>query len=85
MAEKTAQGEPKAGKRDVPIPRLLRPEEVAEILGVHRSTVHRLAARGQLPCVRIPPRTLRFIPDQVNAFINRCRGRKLVKRSYNDL
>ena len=69
-------GNDKGGKKELPISRLLRPEEVAEILGVHRSTVHRLAARGQLPCVRIPPRTLRFIPDQVSTFINRCRQRK---------
>ncbi len=76
MAGKSIQGQSNDGRKQLPIPHLLRPEEVAEILGVHRSTVHRLAARGQLPCVRIPPRTLRFLPDQVSTFINRCRQRK---------
>lgn len=33
--------------------RLLKPGEVAKQLGVHPATVYRLAARGELPAVRV--------------------------------
>lgn len=67
----------KNGRRSTPIPRLLRPAEVAEILQVHRSSVYRLHRRGLLPAVTIPPDTVRFRVEDLERFINRCRKRRV--------
>ena len=66
-------GRLKDGKMSPPIQRLLCPQEVAEILQIHLSSVYRLAHRGDLPSIVIPPRTLRFSLDELQAFMVRCR------------
>ncbi len=63
----------KGTNRSLSIARLLRPRDVAEILQVHPSTVYRLARRGAMKCVTIPPKTLRFQASDIEAFIKRCR------------
>jgi excisionase family DNA binding protein len=42
--------------------------EVAELLGIPRSTVHELARRGDLPARRVGRRWL-FLPDRIAAAI----------------
>lgn len=66
-------GRSKDGKMSPPVQRLLRPQEVAEILQIHPSSVYRLAHRGELPSIVIPPRTLRFSLDELQTFMMRCR------------
>ena len=44
--------------------RLLTPEQVAEMLGVSRRTVQRMAAAGELPAVRIGSQW-RFRPESI--------------------
>ena len=63
----------KDDRRLLPIPRLLRPSEVAKILSLHPSSIYRLARRGVLPSVLIPPDSVRFRPQDVEHFIGRCR------------
>lgn len=58
--------------RPSPISRLLRPAEVAEILQVHQSGVYRMARRGVITSVVLPPKTLRFRQSDIEAFIGRC-------------
>jgi len=49
---------------------LLRPREVARILGVGISSVYRLAARGTLPAVKVPGTSLvRFRRDRIERLI----------------
>ena len=50
-------------------PTLLTTNEVAIRLGVHRRMVERLVRSGDLPCVRIGPRSLRFSATDIDAFI----------------
>lgn len=50
--------------------RLLSIREVANVLGVHRNTVHRLVNAGELHPVRIG-RLPRFRPGDVEAFLER--------------
>lgn len=51
---------------------LLRAEEVARLLGgVHVRTVHRLAQRGDLGCVRLGSRILLFRASAVQDYLNR--------------
>ncbi len=66
----------KGANRPLPLARLLRPRDVAEILQVHPSTVYRLARRGAIKCVTIPPKTLRFEASDIEEFIKRCRNSK---------
>jgi excisionase family DNA binding protein len=40
--------------------------EVADILGMPKSTVYDLVRRGELPCARLG-RTLRFVRDEIEA------------------
>ncbi len=51
---------------------LLRPEEVAQIMGVSRQMVYKLAGAGKLPSIGIG-RSLRFSADDVYSFIEACR------------
>ncbi len=48
----SGRGEPQA--------RLLSPDEAAELLGVTRQTVLRMAAAGRIPCVRLSSQLIRF-------------------------
>lgn len=54
--------------------RLLKPDEVAELLAVARSTVYEWARERKLACIRIPGRersTMRFREEDVVAFIEK--------------
>lgn len=49
---------------------LLRPRQVAQLLGVGTSTVYRLAGQGILPTVRIPNTSLvRFRRERVEQLL----------------
>ncbi len=50
--------------------RLKTVAEVAAEWGVHRNTIHRLVARGDLRAVRVG-RRLRFRPEDVRAYLER--------------
>ncbi len=52
-------------------PRLWVAEEVGHILGRHPRSVLALARSGELACVRIGRRGVRFRPADVQAFIDR--------------
>jgi len=47
----------------------LAPAHVAAILGVSRSTVLRLVRTGQLPCIRVGPRTIRVSVEELERFL----------------
>ena len=49
---------------------LLTPEQVAQALGRHPKTVLSLVARGELRAVKLGPRTVRFDPVDVQAYID---------------
>jgi excisionase family DNA binding protein len=55
------------------LPELLRPEEVAKVLGCSKPFIYALAKRGELPCV-VMGRAVRFDPSDVAAFIAERRG-----------
>ena len=54
---------------------LLKPTDVARRLGVSRSWVYDAAATGRIPCVRLggPDGPLRFLPDDVEAWLEEAR------------
>jgi excisionase family DNA binding protein len=52
---------------------LITPAEAAQRLGVSKSTVANLVARGELPAVRLLGRLVRIHPDDVVAFIDQRR------------
>lgn len=75
--QKTARRPGRAPRRQSlhhpsPVQRLLRPAEVAEILQVHQSNVYRMARRGVLTSVVLPPKTLRFRQSDIESFIREC-------------
>jgi excisionase family DNA binding protein len=49
---------------------LLDSEDVGKILGRHPRTVLNLAAAGEIPCVRLGLRGVRFRPSDVQRFID---------------
>jgi excisionase family DNA binding protein len=51
------------------IPRLLTPDEVAEVLAISPRGVLRLAERGELRAIRVGERRLRVAPDDLRAYI----------------
>jgi excisionase family DNA binding protein len=57
--------------------------EVAQTLGISRSTVRRLVRRGQLPVVKIGDRPL-FRPDDVEALLSRLREARPPVREVDD-
>lgn len=54
--------------------RLLKPSEAALFLAVSERTVKRLAARGELPHVRVG-RSMRFVMEDLLAYVARQRRR----------
>jgi excisionase family DNA binding protein len=44
-------------------------EELATLIRVETSTVHRLARQGRIPCIRVTRKTIRFILDDVLAAV----------------
>jgi len=55
-------------KKNTAIEPLLNLNEVAKILGVHRTKVSKYAREGDLPYIELG-RNMRFLMDDVNAFI----------------
>ncbi len=55
--------------------RMLTAEEVASILAVSEKTVYRLAAKGIIPSFK-EGRIVRFIPDDINSYIQQRREAK---------
>jgi excisionase family DNA binding protein len=55
---------------------LLTAEELAEVLGVNRDTVLRLARGGIIPSVRLTPRLIRFSGEEVQKALRDPRTRK---------
>lgn len=49
--------------------RKLKVGEVAELLGVSRQTVYRMAAAGRIPCVVISRRIIRFDADAISDWL----------------
>jgi len=62
-----------AGKRNdeerVPISKLLRASDVAEILGISVKTVHKLVRDGKLGCVQVTAKERRFSEEQTRDYI----------------
>lgn len=52
--------------------RLLRPAEVAVMLGISRSLAYELIRSGQIPAIRVGSR-LRVTQDDLAKFIEKCR------------
>ena len=53
------------------LPELLTAGEVADLLRVHRQTISRWAADGTLQPANTPGRTLRFLREDIEAFLDR--------------
>ena len=58
------------------VPLLLTPEQAAEYLGLGRTTVYALMARGELECVAVGKRR-RIARDAVHEYVNRLREQPL--------
>jgi excisionase family DNA binding protein len=57
-------------KRPALLPkRALRKSEVAWVLGISEPTIKKLVDEGRLRAVRLSETTLRFLPDDLEAFI----------------
>ena len=56
--------------------RLLRPVEVARMLGVSRTWLYDAARDGRIPCVRIggPGGPLRFVPQDLDNWLDQARA-----------
>lgn len=57
-------------------PSLLRPKDAARILDVSERFLRRLSARGEISCVRIGERALRYCREDLQDFIERRRADK---------
>ena len=60
----------------LPLPELLRPEQVAKVLGCSKPFIYALARRGELPSV-VMGRAVRFDPSDVAVFIEKRRSVRL--------
>lgn len=56
------------------IPRLMKINEVAAILQISRTSAYRLAATGEIPCVRFGRATVRVRPEDLEWFIQASRS-----------
>ena len=58
------------------LPELLKPTEVARRLGVSRTCLYAAAKNGRIPSIRIggPEGPLRFVPADLDAWIDQARG-----------
>ncbi|MBW2147878.1 MAG: helix-turn-helix domain-containing protein [Deltaproteobacteria bacterium] len=59
-------------KREMEIPHLLTPENVARIFQVRTVTIYQWARRGILPCLKIE-KCVRFDPEDIREFLERRR------------
>jgi excisionase family DNA binding protein len=59
-----------------PLERLLKPSEVARMLGVSRSWLYEAAKRGRVPCVRLggPDGPVRFVESDLIEWLERARA-----------
>jgi excisionase family DNA binding protein len=57
-------------------PSLLRPKDAARLLDISERFLRRLSMRGEIPCVRIGPRALRYCREDLALFIERQRARQ---------
>lgn len=75
LISKTFRGERKMASNEIPRSfcwnndRLLKPEDVANILDLSIKSIHRLSREGKLQCVQVSARERRFTPEQVEQFI----------------
>ena len=58
--------------------KLMKPEEVQEILAVSKNTLGRIVASGDLPVIRVKGQ-LRYLPSDVEAYIRRNREQVIPK------
>jgi len=59
---------------------LLTAAEVGKILNVNQITVYQMKARGQLPFVLVARAGVRFHPDDITAYIESNRQRKVKRK-----
>ncbi|AFM24892.1 helix-turn-helix domain-containing protein [Desulfomonile tiedjei] len=59
-------------KQDSPIPTILRPQQVAELLQMSTKTVHALCRAGRLSYFWINAKERRFTADDVHAYLRAC-------------
>jgi excisionase family DNA binding protein len=58
---------------DVGAGRLLTPEDLAELLGVDRETIYRMARRGELPAIKVA-RHWRFRAERIERWVCELEG-----------
>jgi excisionase family DNA binding protein len=65
-----------AGRAEGPFDGLLRPSEVAQMLGVSRTWLYAAAKDGRVPCVRLggPDGPVRFVEGDLHAWLERARA-----------
>ena len=68
--------EGEAGRTEEVLADLLRPTEVAQMLGVSRSWLYGAAKDGRIPCVRLggPDGPLRFVERDLLEWLERARA-----------
>jgi excisionase family DNA binding protein len=49
---------------------LIRAPKAAELLGIETRTLYNWVAAGRVPVVRLSPRTIRFDPEALRAWID---------------
>lgn len=54
--------------------RLLTPAEAAEFLGISPRKLWTLTKTKDIKATPIPPRNVRYAPEDLRDFINRCKG-----------
>ena len=54
---------------DKPEPLLLKPSEAAELLGIGRSKIYALLTSGEIPSLRIGPKTIRIQMAALKAWL----------------
>lgn len=64
---RSVQTDPQPGAQPL---RLMNADDVAEVLGITKKTVHKLVRDGKLGCVEITERDRRFTAEQVREFID---------------
>lgn len=53
---------------------LLTKRDIAGLCGVHLNTVHNWITRGDLPAYKLGPSTVRVLPEDFAAFMERKQG-----------
>jgi excisionase family DNA binding protein len=63
-----------AGTADAATERLMNSEEIAELLGIHSTSVEAMAKAGTIPSIRVGAKALRFEPSAVKAALRARSG-----------